>query len=304
MSGPESGDAGDPGEDPDRFAGGPEGPPQVVALWPWLDRHTRPAWEPVREDREGDPHANKHGGRTAAGDGRPWPLCPRCGAATELLAQLDTRALPAGSPVAPGAGFLQLFHCPTDYGPDGWLGVEDAGCLPPGGTGFGYSLCRFVAAADAGTIVRPDVPDAPPGGGFRPATITGWDRFDEPPDPAAAWALGLEIDIMNVEADGDEIRCGEVGFRDRGDAAIRAVMGALGGWGGDKLGGWPHWPQDVDHPPCPACGRPTRPVFQFGSRELGGWLPGLIGNDGGGGVGYFQQCPDHPDGLAFNHQCG
>lgn len=67
----------------------------------------------------------------------------------------------------------------------------------------------------------------------------------------------------------------------------------------DKLAGWPHWIQDIEYPNCPTCNQIMNQfIFQF---ETDDNIPYLWGD---AGAGYFVQCPEHKDQVAFLWQCG
>jgi hypothetical protein len=63
---------------------------------------------------------------------------------------------------------------------------------------------------------------------------------------------------------------------------------------GDKLGGWPDWPQNLDYLACPQCQRRMDVIFQFGPYST---LPHCFMD---GGTAWVSQCAEHPDVLALN----
>lgn len=67
--------------------------------------------------------------------------------------------------------------------------------------------------------------------------------------------------------------------------------------GGDKLGGWPAWVQNVEYPKCPECDSTMRTVFQLESEDNVPYMWGDVGN------GHITQCVQHPDVLAFSWAC-
>lgn len=63
---------------------------------------------------------------------------------------------------------------------------------------------------------------------------------------------------------------------------------------GDKLGGWPNWPQNLDYIACPRCKRCMDVIFQIDSYST---LPHCFMD---GGTAWISQCREHPDVLAMN----
>jgi len=128
---------------------------------------------------------------------------------------------------------------------------------------------RIVDATGGGTAVR-----APQGVRVFPCRpVTGW--ADAPGD------------LPCREGDGSALLPEE-----------RAVVPSLNRQG-DKLGGWPGWVQDPDHPRCPQGDhRLDRMVLQIDS---GRGVPYTWGDNG---VGFVLQCPHHRDRVAFTWQSG
>jgi hypothetical protein len=66
----------------------------------------------------------------------------------------------------------------------------------------------------------------------------------------------------------------------------------------DKLGGWPHWVQSVEHPACPECQAPMRLLLQIDSNDRVGLQWGDLG------CAHWCQCAEHPAQMGFGWACG
>ncbi len=68
-------------------------------------------------------------------------------------------------------------------------------------------------------------------------------------------------------------------------------------YGGDKLGGWPMWVQDIEYPTCKECNRDMNTmVFQHDGQELDMMF-------GDCGVGHITMCGNHPENVGFCWAC-
>lgn len=258
--------------------------PVLTALEPWLERQRRLAWRPVTE--EGEPGRSQIGGVPLLRRGEGWPICARCGESYELFLQLDSRDLPHGAQWE-GGGVLQVFYCTRCAGEiDGWAP---------------FSPAHIVHVVPSDELVPPP-PDARERG-LRPVAITGWQAFEDLPQPTEHDELGLNLDY-DFQRKMIAVRCPSIGVSidgvdleaqdDDGRELAEAISAAAAG---DKLGGWPHWIQGVEYPSCPRCAARMALVFQLDSEDN---LDFMFGDSG---VAHVTQCPQHPDVVALAWAC-
>src|SRR3954451_11987561 len=138
-------------------------------LRPWLDRHVRPAWQPIVSESAPAPEtASKYGGLPWLKAGEDWPSCTTCGRPLQLFLQLDLDRLPSelGKPF--GSGLLQLFYCVHDNcGSNGWEAFSSG------------KIVRVVFPADEPGAERSiaDVASQP----YPTRWITGWNAVTDHP---------------------------------------------------------------------------------------------------------------------------
>jgi uncharacterized protein YwqG len=264
--------------------GGDAHAPVLRALGPWLQLRRRPAWRPVT--KKGVPGRSQIGGTPLLRRPEGWPICARCREGRELFLQLDSSDLPAGAPWV-GGGVLQVFYCTRcDADIDGWAP---------------FSQAHVARVVPAGELMPP--PADLVGRGLPPSAITGWEAFEDLPQPAEHEELGLEIDY-DFQKKTVAVRCPSIGVAidgldiDAKDEEGRELAEAISvAAGGDKLGGWPHWIQGVEYPTCPRCATRMTAVFQLDSEDN---LDFMFGDSG---VAHVTQCPQHPDVVAFAWAC-
>lgn len=263
----------DPFDAPDR----PSARDEVLAvLRPWVAAHRRPAWRPLVAPGEPTATRSKFCGRAWLLPDEAPPACEECDRPLQLLVQLDLGELPDDLDGRHGEGVLQLFYCVDDdcLGEGAWEAFSDVA-----------SLVRVVPA-DA--LAPAGVPDP----AYPPATILGWERFDDAPDPEDHELAGLSASY-DFRLRTVTLRCREVGLQATlalDDLGVEEIAQA---GEKDKLAGWPSWVQFRDYPDCPTCGRTMRLVFQLDSEDH---VPFTFGD---AGIGHITQCPTHPTTVAF-----
>jgi hypothetical protein len=142
----------------------------MEALGPWLERHRRPAWHPVCEERYGPLTASRFAGTPWLAPGESWPTCGACHRPLALFLQLNLSDLPAELEGRFGAGLLQFFYCRHT--------ASDGDCPSEGFEPFAKGHLVRLVQPDA----RDDRPQIPSGlEDFVPRTIIGWDRIDDYP---------------------------------------------------------------------------------------------------------------------------
>jgi hypothetical protein len=264
----------DPFDAPDR----PSARDEVLAmLQPWVAAHRRPAWRPLVAPGEPSGTRSEFCGQAWLLPGEAPPTCTDCGHPLQLFVQLDLGELPGELDGRFGEDILQLFYCVDDDCPgDGaWEAFSDVA-----------SLVRVVPPT--GGLAPASEPDP----AFRPLAITGWEPFDDAPDPEDHELAGLSA-AYDFALRTVTLRCPEVGLQATlalDDLGVEEIAQAAGG---DKLAGWPSWVQFRDYPHCPTCGRTMRVVFQLDSEDH---VPFMFGDTG---VGHITQCPTHPTTVAF-----
>jgi uncharacterized protein YwqG len=132
----------------------------------------------------------------------------------------------------------------------------------------GCHLVRIVQpASSVGSVISTPIQDP-----FPAKKILGWKEMEEEfPDYRECERIGIVIEEEEKEYLNPEL--------------------------GDKLGGWPHWIQDIEYPSCRICGNPMRLVFQLDSNDN---LPFMFGDSG---CGHITQCSEHKEELAFGWAC-
>jgi hypothetical protein len=215
-----------------------------------------------------------------------WPICARCGEGRELFLQLDSRDLPHGAPWL-GSGVLQVFYCTR-------CAAEIEGWAP-------FSQAHVVRVVPSDDLVPS--PPSTRGRTLPPATITGWEAFEDLPQPPEYDELGLDLDY-DFRRNTFAVRCSSIGVNiddldleaqdDDGRELAEAISVAAAG---DKLGGWPHWSQGVEYPSCPHCAARMALVFQLDSKDNLAFMFGDVG------VAHVTQCPHHPDVVALAWAC-
>jgi hypothetical protein len=228
----------------------------AAALVAALGEFERALWIPQVRFHAGEITASKLGGTPFIARTEDWPCCGVCSAPMELFLQLNSRDLPAEL-ADRFSGLLQVFLCPTGNCAFGYEGFSKASLL---------RLCKPVGQP---RYQRPPFEDA-----FIEGVIESWQRGTEVPSSRELEALGIELSDEQQQLIFNE------------SERVTAI--------GDKLGGWPDWPQNLDYLACPQCRRRMDVLFQFGPYST---LPYCFMD---GGTAWVSQCAQHPDVLALN----
>ena len=252
-------------------------------LEPWRAKHARPAWRPVTELGEGPVAGSRFGGRPALREGKVWPTCAECGNPQTLFLQLDLDTLPPEAGDF-GGGLLQFFYCANETGDEDGAGHER---WMPFSSGH---LFRRIPAGVA--LSRPQLPDD--GVYLTPRRLVAWDQtwfaVDEGDAPEFVDAEGLGLSLRDGRIVWVEQRI--MFDAHYGDHFGEWVFGKTAR--GDKLGGWPHWPQtNANWIGCPRCGERMRLLMQIDSEDNVDFM------FGDGGCGHVMQCPKHFDQFGF-----
>ncbi len=232
----------------------------VEGLRSELMQFQRSTWIPQVRFRAGGVTDSKMGGTPFIAKGEEWPSCGRCSQPMELFLQLNAKDLPAEM-AGRFSGLLQVFLCVTN-------GYSNGTCA------YGYeafsdaAMLRLVDPQGEPRYAQVPFDDA-----FIEAVIESWERQTDVPSLRELEALGFELN----------------------DAQTRLVIDSSGlfAWPGEKLGGWPDWPQNVEYVACPDCGSQMDVLFQFDS---GGTLPHTFMD---GGTCWVSQCRTHKHKLAI-----
>ena len=184
-------------------------------------------------------------------------MCP-----LELFLQLNSNDLPDDL-ANRFSGLLQVFLCVTNG--------YDSGTCALGYEGFSKaSLLRLCKPVGSPRYLRPPFQDA-----LIEAVIESWQPRVDLPRTQDLAALGIKLsgDQWTLMVDHSELFAEE----------------------GDKLGGWPTWPQNLDYLACPRrCKCRMDVIFQIASNDT---LPHDFLD---GGTAWVSQCAEHPDVLALN----
>lgn len=226
-----------------------------------LKEFERMAWIPRVRFRVGDVTSSKLGGTPWLSESEEWPCCGVCSQPMELFLQLNSDELPREL-ADRFSGLLQVFLCVT-YG-------YSTGTCGLGYEGFSKaSMLRLCKPVGPGRYRQPPFKDA-----FIEGVIESWrPRVDLPPIQELE-ALGIEL--------GDEQETLMIDDSEQFTAS------------GDKLGGWPDWPQNLDYMACPRCQGRMDVIFQIDSYDT---LPHCFMD---AGTAWVSQCKEHPDVLALN----
>ncbi len=234
-----------------------------------FETYKRVPYFPACVNSDGALTDSKFSGIPWLGNGEEWPKCKNCDKAMQLFVQLNLDTLPKDCKVK-GLGLMQFFyctnsepHCEVDCG--SWFPNDKA------------MLVRIVLPEGAANSPqRTPVADA-----FAAKAIKRW-------EPGEAELPRVSELSSYEEIDEDEL-----------DALYEAENAESydGPSGGDKLGGWPDWIQDVEYPPCSTCEKPMQLVFQIDSTVNVDYMWG------DSGCGHITQCPEHHDVLAFGWAC-
>lgn len=197
----------------------------------------------------------KLGGRPWLLADETWPTCKNCGERMALIIQLDGSSLPDRA--IGGSGLIQAFLCLRD----------EPGCKTwePFASGV---LARRISAAAGGEAT--DVVS-----GVDSRSIEGWTRVEDLPV------------VEELESLGAHLSAGET------DALIDAHYKLARGLTvrGNKLGGYPNWPQGVNYPRCKVCSRRMNLIFQIENAHPS--------SRNGPATAFLAGCPEHADELAF-----
>lgn len=226
-----------------------------------LKEFERPAWIPRVCFRAGEITASKLGGTPWLSEVEEWPCCGVCSQPMELFLQLNSADLP--SELADRfSGLVQVFLCVTN-------GYSSGTCAL-GYEGFSKaSMLRLCQPVGRPRYQAPPFADA-----FIEGVIESWQPRQDLPSRQETVAMGIEL----TDAQGGLMIDHSVQF-----AAA-----------GDKLGGWPDWPQNLDYIACPRCKGRMDVIFQIRSDHT------LPHNFMDGGTAWVSQCREHPEVLALN----
>lgn len=242
-----------------------------IAMRERLEPLLRPAWKPQTLDEQGPPAASRFGGAPWLAEGEDWPICPNCEEPLTHFLQLDIRDLPEPLQARYGTGLIQLFYCTND---EEMCEVECEAYFP-------FSEAVLARRVDPAVPGRAGVlPVREKHRDFAPKRITGWQQIaDELPgsDECRDWLEQQGIGISRPE--------------------LEALWDLEPNEMGDKVGGWPHWVQNVEYPECPQCQRQMQMLIQIDSDDH---LPQMFGDMG---CGHLTQCPEHKDVVAFGWAC-
>jgi hypothetical protein len=122
---------------------------------------------------------------------------------------------------------------------------------------------RLVALSGAAAYTSPPFAEA-----FLGRAITGWEQRVDYPAPEEVELLGIKVE--------------------------QTPENEVFALGGDKLLGWPGWPQNVGYVKCPQCRGRMRTIVEIASEQA---VPHMFGD---GGSGWVSQCPTHRTVLAFH----
>jgi hypothetical protein len=232
----------------------------VVELQEALREFERPAWIPQVAFRAGEITSSKLGGTPFMPQTEEWPHCGVCSRPMELFLQLNSKDLPADM-AHRFSGLLQVFLCVTDG--------HGTGTCALGYEAFSSAaMLRLCEPEGPSRYQRPPFQDA-----FIEGVIESWQRRTDFPALQEVQALAIEL------SDGQE--------------RLMIDHSALFSGPGEKLGGWPDWPQNVEYVACPRCKRRMDVIFQFGDP---GTLPHCFMD---GGTAWVSQCAEHSDVLAL-----
>lgn len=230
-----------------------------------LASFSRPAWRP--QAGPAVPGAmSKFGGQPLLKPDESWPCCGHCHQPMQLFLQLDSRDLPRSMRSPFGDGLLQVYYCTN--------GEEDCEVLGQAHLPFSEAaLVRVIPREQAnGFDALPvHMPDA-----FEEKSLTGWIPLADYPDHKETAAIN---------------------DRDRDDGTLALLHAHRPApRPGDKLMGWPHWPEDVAYPTCPCCQQPMQFVMQMDSVDT---LPFRFGHYG---CAHIFQCDTHRDVMTLTWQ--
>lgn len=242
--------------------------PPSSAPWPplraTLSPYRRLAWLPRTQPGPSPADASKFSGIPLLPAYEDWPTCPGCDEPMQLFVQLDAAQLPPDAPRPFGDGHLQVFYCTNGRAQ---CEIECEAFFP-----FSRSTLVRVIAPDVATRTPPRSPVREP---FAEHTIVGWVAREDYPN-------GEELDELGC------VLC---------DTQIDTLCEQGYPLAGDKLGGWPHWIQGLEYPPCPDCGEPMALVFQIDSDDH---LPYLFGDLG---CAHITRCRHHPKRMTIAWAC-
>lgn len=226
-----------------------------------LKEFARTAWIPQTRSRSGDVTSSKLGGTPWLSKAEDWPCCGVCSRPMELFLQLNSASLP-GEFANRFSGLLQVFLCVTNGYRTGTCGL--------GYEGFSKaSMLRLCEPVGEARYRRPPFEDA-----FIEGVIEAWQPHLDLPSLQDLAGLGIELSDEQTTL-----------IIDHPEQFATP---------GDKLGGWPNWPQNLDYIACPRCKRCMDVIFQIDSYST---LPHCFMD---GGTAWISQCREHPDVLAMN----
>jgi hypothetical protein len=233
----------------------------------------RTAWRPRLRRQRGAVTASKLGGTPFLAQHEPWPNCGVCGQPLELFLQLNAADLPEELR-ARFTGLLQVFLCVTD-------GHATGTCAP------GYNpVSKAVHARLCVPSGAPRYPQPPFADAFIESVIEAWLPVDDYPARADWGKLPDDPDeLQDDEPQDDEAQDDDLDdARDESMTEDDSVT-----LPGDKLWGWPAWPQSSGYLTCPHCGDPMDVIFQIASE---GALPHTFAD---AGTAWVHQCGEHPE---------
>ena len=226
-----------------------------------LEEFERTAWIPQVRFRTGDVTNSKLGGTPWLSEAEEWPCCGVCSRPMELFLQLNSDELPDAL-ADRFSGLLQVFLCVTNGYSTGTCGL--------GYEGFSKaSMLRLCKPVGPPRYLQPPFADA-----FIEGVIESWQPRVDLPSLQELASFGIELSDEQTTLMIDE--------------SERFVAA------GDKLGGWPKWPQNLDYIACPHCQQRMDVIFQIDSDDT---LPHCFMD---GGMAWVSQCRDHPEVLALN----
>jgi hypothetical protein len=219
-------------------------------------RCARTAWLPRVRRQRGAVTASKLGGTPFLAQNEGWPNCGVCGQPLQLFLQLNSAELPEELRER-FSGLLQVFLCVTDG--------HATGTCTHGQNPFSKAIfARLCEPSGVPRYSQPPFADA-----FIESVIESWLPVEDLP---ASADLELLLDSLNeVQSE----------LMTAADPPMTVQ--------GDKLWGWPAWPQNSDYLNCPRCGDSMDVIFQLASE---GALPH---NFADAGTAWVHQCREEPD---------
>lgn len=270
----------------------------------------RKAWFPITVRQDGDLTTSKFAGKPWLGADEIFPRCGDCNNLMRFFFQLNLEQVPNSLKSEFGEGLLQFFYC-VDC--DDWQPFSQSHLvriIQPSGEPAEYELPYFIDNWTDDPMLKDSK------GQFTARIIVNWEGTTDYPDWIDAESTGVTLSDEDVRVLLSTSNRKESELQDFSHLIDTARKYALRSQRSeivhqimeeenflppekDKLAGYPHWVQDPEYPNCPICDRSMdRLIFQFASDDNITYIWG------DSGTGYFLQCPEHKEQVAFLWQCG